>query len=193
MANNKKATVIWFTGLSGSGKTTISKALNDQLLLFGKSVYIFDGDNVRKSLNKNLGFSREDIRENNRLIASWVKLEANRYDFILVPIISPYAEDRLMAKEIVKHNFIEFFIKTPLSECIARDPKGLYAKALNGEIQNLIGVSKSNPYEKPEKADLEIDTTVSGINRIINRIINFLIQAEYLESDIIKEDIKIDQ
>jgi adenylyl-sulfate kinase len=185
--NKNKATVIWFTGLSGSGKTTISKALNKKLLSLGKSVICFDGDIVRNTINKNLGFSRNDIRENNKLIAESINKEVYKYNFILVPIISPFRKDRMMAKKIILGNFMELYIKTPLETCILRDTKGLYEKALNHELDNLIGFSNYSPYEPPQSADLEIDTTNSTIKKDVNRIINFLKKHEYLESQTLKE------
>ena len=170
-----RAIVVWFTGLSGSGKTTISRALNKHLVEQGKSVDILDGDIVRKLLHKNLGFSREDIKENNRSIAELVEARSDNYDFILVPIISPYVEDRIMAKKIIgSNNFIELFIKTPLRECIARDPKGLYKKAMNGEISNFIGISDVNPYEEPLSADIEVDTSKASLSEVVQDILNNL-------------------
>jgi adenylyl-sulfate kinase len=153
--------VLWFTGLSGSGKTTIANKLKEKLdskSIFNKSVLILDGDVVREKMHKHLGFSREDIRENNRLIAEIAKKELNNYDLIIVPIISPYKGDRLMAKDILSGFFVEIFINASLKECIRRDVKGLYKKALAGEITNFIGVDKSTPYEVPENPDISINT-----------------------------------
>ena len=177
-----RAVVVWFTGLSGSGKTTISRALNEQLVDRRKSVHIIDGDIVRTLLHKDLGFSREDIKENNRLIAELAKAQLDNFDFILVPIISPYAEDRIMAKKIIgSNNFIELFIKTPLKECIARDPKGLYKKAMNGEINNFIGISDVNPYEKPLSPDIKVDTSKVSPSEVVQNILNNLEKLGVLE------------
>ena len=175
MMKSNNTIVVWFTGLSGSGKTTISIALNKKLTKAGKSVHIIDGDFVRESLHKSLGFSRKDIRENNRLIAELVKDQLYKFDFILVPIISPYTKDRNMAKKIIgnKH-FIELFIKTPLDKCIERDPKGLYKKVLNGEIYDFIGMSDVNPYEEPLLADIEVDTSEASISEVVQDILNNL-------------------
>lgn len=166
--------IIWFTGLSGSGKTTIAEKLACRLGKKGKKVKILDGDAVRGKEHKHLGFSREDIRENNRLIAEAAKAAGKNADFVLVPIISPYREDRLMAKEIIGDGFIELFINAPLEECIKRDVKGLYKKALEGEIDDFIGVSPKNPYEPPQSPHLEIKSVFSSIEESVQKIFDFL-------------------
>ena len=179
---SKKAKVLWFTGLSGSGKTTISIALKKELEDIGKNVDILDGDVIRNLLHSDLGFSREDIRENNKLIAELAKKRLNNYDVILVPIISPYRQDRMMARNLIGNdNFIELFVKTPVEECIVRDPKGLYKKALSGKIENFIGISDSNPYEEPVYPELEIDTTKESVGRIVEKMINFLSKTDQLD------------
>ena len=165
--------VIWFTGLSGSGKTTIALALKQRLDAQGKKVLILDGDDVRAKINRRLGFSREDIKKNNRLIAEMAVQQAN-YDFILIPVISPYREDREMAKSIIGDSFVELFVNCPLQECIQRDVKGLYKKALSGEINNFIGVADSNPYEAPSAPDLEIKTNQMDLDRSMEMIFEFL-------------------
>jgi len=170
--------ILWFTGLSGSGKTTIALELKKELEKRGKSVEVLDGDVVRNTLHKNLGFFREDIRENNRLIANLAKEKSSRFDFILIPIISPYREDREMARSIIGSSFMELFINAPLTECVKRDVKGLYKKALTGEINNLIGVSKSNPYEAPEKPDLEIKTNQLDLPKSVDIILQQLLGAQ---------------
>jgi len=172
---SNKAIVLWFTGLSGSGKTTISIALKKELENIGKVVDILDGDVVRKMLHSNLGFSREDIRENNKLIAELAKKRLNTCDFILVPIISPYRQDRIMARNVIGNdNFIELFVKTPVEECIVRDPKGLYKKALSGKIENFIGISDSNPYEEPDCAEIEVDTSTYLPEEVVRNIFRYL-------------------
>ena len=175
MIKPTKAIVVWFTGLSGSGKTTISNVLREKLIDQGKRVRILDGDVIRESLHKSLGFSRKDIKENNRLIAKWVKDHLYRFDYILVPIISPYIEDRIMAKNIIGNkNFIELFIKTSLEKCIKRDPKGFYRKALNGEINNFIGISNSNPYETPVSPEIVVNTDQNSLNHCVDHILAYL-------------------
>jgi len=149
--------------------------LAKRLVDVGKTVRVLDGDDVRATTNKHLGFSREDIHENNRLIAEMAKSVSKRTDFILVPIISPYRSDRAMAHRIIGSNFIEVFINTPLKVCIKRDAKGLYKKALKGEIKNFIGISKGNPYEPPKFSDVEIRTVGISLDRSVQKIFNFLI------------------
>ena len=166
--------VIWFTGLSGSGKTTIALELKKRLESFGKKVDVVDGDTIRNTLHKHLSFSRENIRENNRLIAELVCKKINEFDFILVPIISPYKEDRIMVRKIIKTNFFELFINSSLEKCIERDVKGLYKKALSGEINNFIGISESNPYEFPINPDMEIKTDKLNLEESVNKIVTFL-------------------
>ena len=167
--------VLWFTGLSGSGKTTISIMLSQKLKSLNKKVYIIDGDVIRKHKHKKLGFSREDIRKNNNLIAKKVNSILSMYDVILVPIISPYSSDRKMARKIIgDDNFNELFINTPLNECRKRDPKGLYKKVDSGQIDNFIGISKTNPYQIPKKPDIVIDTTIGDVKNSVDQIFNYL-------------------
>lgn len=170
----KHGIVIWFTGLSGSGKTTIALKLKRELELNGKKVLIIDGDDIRNSRHKRLGFSRDDIRENNKQVVELAKKQIRDYDFILVPKISPNREDRKMARSIIGQNFIELFTNSPLKKCIERDVKGLYKKALSGEINDFIGVSESNIYEMPNSHDLEINTDKLGISESVEKLINFL-------------------
>lgn len=172
---DKKSAVVWFTGLSGSGKTTIALKLKELLESRGKTVAVIDGDDIRKERHKHLGFSREDIRENNRLIAELACEKSQEFDIALIPIISPYREDRLAAKSAIGGDrFIELFVNTPLETCIERDEKGLYKKALAGEIENFIGVSPSAPYEPPENPDIEIKTAESNVDENVEVIMNFL-------------------
>ncbi len=165
--------VVWFTGLSGAGKTTIALNLKEKLARDGLKVEILDGDVVRNTLHKKLGFSREDIRENNRLIANLAKEQLTKFDVILVPIISPYIEDRAMAKKIIgEDKFIELFVNTSLEKCMERDVKGLYKKALSGEINQFIGIQ--TPYEPPLNPNLTIDTTQNDVEESVNSILFFL-------------------
>ena len=171
--DNNMGTVLWFTGLSGAGKTTLAKELKVMLEAQGKRVYMLDGDEARLE-RKHLGFTREDVKENNRLLAEAAKDMVDRFDFILVSVISPYSEDRKMAKKIIGPSFIEMFLNCPLEECIRRDTKGLYKKAINGKIDNLIGFSVSNPYEPPRNSDFEVKTSECNIEESANKIIMFL-------------------
>jgi len=167
--------VLWFTGLSGSGKTTIALGLKSRLVLIDKKVMIIDGDAIRNSEHNHLGFSRDDIRANNRLIAELAKKNIGEFDWILVPIISPYSEDRKMAKEIIgNENFYEFFVNSPIEVCVKRDVKGLYKKALSGEITDFIGISDSNPYQPPEAPDIEINTGESDPEAAIAEVLSFI-------------------
>jgi adenylylsulfate kinase len=167
-------TVLWFTGLSGSGKTTIADALERALIDDKNKVAILDGDVVRTTLHKNLGFSREDIRENNRLIAELAKEKQKENDFVLVPIISPYREDREIARRMIGEGFVEVYINCSLDECRKRDPKGLYKKVDKGEIKNFIGVAESNPYEAPTNPDVELRTGECTAEECVQDILRFL-------------------
>ena len=176
--------VIWFTGLSGSGKTTISIELKNKLEKNGNVVEILDGDVVREKLHQNLGFSREDIKENNRLIAELSKDKKDFCDYVLVPIISPYIEDRLMARSIIGNDFfIELYLDVNLNECIRRDVKGLYKKALNGEIDNFIGIANSNPYEIPKSPEIKINTVKQTVKESANQILLFLKSRDLINLD----------
>lgn len=163
--------VIWFTGLSGSGKTTISKELKNRLEKVGKSTYIIDGDVIRSSGHKDLNFSREDIRKNNKLIAELAREKKEKIDFILVPVIAPYREDREMARSLIGPVFFELFVDASLEKCIERDVKGLYKKAISGEIKDLIGISKLNPYEEPLNPDMSVCSNNAGVNEVVDNII----------------------
>ena len=174
MLKNKK--VLWFTGLSGSGKTTLAFKLKDELQKKGLKVAIFDGDSIRDKINKKLGFSKEDIWKNNELIAHLVVENIPKFDVILVPVISPYREHRAKVREIIGDVFNEVYIKATLEECIKRDTKGLYKKAINGEIDNLIGFAETSPYEPPLTPDLLIDTENLTIQESLSRLIDFVFE-----------------
>jgi len=166
--------VLWFTGFSGSGKTTIATKLKDRLEKQGKKVRIFDGDDVRNTLHRHLGFTPQDIMENNRLIAELCLKHSSDYDYILVPIISPFKESRKMARELLKGGFIEVHVNCHLKKCIERDVKGHYKKALAGEIKNFIGIAKENPYEPPENPEIILDTFRETPSESVERLIKFL-------------------
>ncbi|MBI2573132.1 adenylyl-sulfate kinase [Candidatus Woesearchaeota archaeon] len=167
------AKILWFTGLSGSGKTTIATKLEEHLKNQNRRVLTLDGDVVRETLHKNLGFTPDDIHENNRLIAQLAKDNAKEYDFIIVPIISPFREDRNKARALLEPDFIEVFIDTPLEECIKRDVKGHYQKALKGEIKNFIGVAKENPYQPPSHPEIHIKTKENTIEQAMQIILTY--------------------
>jgi bifunctional enzyme CysN/CysC len=148
---------VWFTGLSGSGKSTVAVELEQALVAAGRSAYLLDGDNLRHGLNADLGFSTADRTENIRRVGEVARLFADAGVVALVPVISPYRADRDWARavhEAVGLRFVEVFLDTPLDVCEARDPKGLYARARAGEITGFTGID--DPYEAPEHPDLRL-------------------------------------
>ena len=153
----QKGALLWFTGLSGSGKSTIAKAFQKEMLKSGKYIVVLDGDNIRHGLNKDLDFSETGRKENIRRIAEVAKLFVNHAALVITAFISPYIEDRQQAREVVgNQNFFEIFIDTPIEVCMQRDPKGLYKKSLSGEIKHFTGVS--DPYEKPIHPEINIQS-----------------------------------
>ena len=154
---NQQPCIIWFTGLSGAGKSTTAGAVEQKLFELGHHTYLLDGDNVRHGLNGDLGFSDADRVENIRRIGEMAKLFADAGLIVLSAFISPFRADRRMVRELVEKNeFIEVYMNTPLAECEQRDPKGLYQKARNGIIKNFTGID--SPYEVPSAAEIEIKT-----------------------------------
>ena len=171
--NSQKPCVVWFTGLSGSGKSTIANILEQKLHTAGKRTYLLDGDNVRHGLNKDLGFTDTDRVENIRRVAEVSKLMVDAGLITLVSFISPFKSERQMAKDLLSSGeFFEIFVNTPLEECEKRDPKGLYKKARAGELKNFTGIDSL--YEEPENPDLILDTTSSNAEELTDQIIHFL-------------------
>jgi adenylylsulfate kinase len=168
-----KAYVLWFTGLSGSGKSTVANLVEKALHKKGLSTYILDGDNIRQRINKDLGFAPEDRTENIRRIGEISYLMLDAGVITLAAFVSPYIKDRAQVKQIVgAENFKEIFINTSLEECERRDVKGLYKKARSGEIKNMTGISA--PYEAPINPDLEVVTDGQTIAESVEIIVEFI-------------------
>lgn len=162
--------VVWFTGLSGSGKSTIAVEVEKELLKKGKAVYRLDGDNIRHGLNSDLGFSAADRDENIRRIAEVAALFREAGLIVLASFISPYQKMRDFARQRAKGDFIEVHVKADVKTCAQRDPKGLYEKAKKGEIENFTGVSA--PYEEPKDPELVIDTTELSVEEAVSKVLN---------------------
>lgn len=171
--NNHKSGLVWFTGLSASGKSTIAHSTEKELHDRGIRTYVLDGDNVRHGLNSNLGFSPEDRKENIRRIGEVAKLMADAGIVVFTAFISPYREDRDTVRTLFAgDHFYEVFVKCSLEECERRDPKGLYKKARAGIIKNYTGIS--SPYEEPLAPELVVDTERLTIEESVNQVIDFL-------------------
>ncbi|MBO2544787.1 adenylyl-sulfate kinase [Salegentibacter sp. BDJ18] len=171
--NGHDSCVVWFTGLSGSGKSTIANLVENELFKKGIKTFSLDGDNIRKGLNNNLGFSAEDRHENLRRIAEVAKLFVESGSVIIASFISPLEKDREMIKGIIgRSNYIEVFVNTSLEECERRDVKGLYKKARAGEIKNFTGIDA--PYENPVNPDIEINTEKESLEEATHRIFKLL-------------------
>ena len=170
---NQKGVVLWFTGLSGSGKSTIANELTYELFKTGKIAYILDGDNIRHGLNKNLGFSPEDRDENIRRICEVSKLFADAGLITCTAFISPYKKMRDFCRELIgRGRFFEIYCLATLETCEKRDPKGLYKRAREGKVKEFTGITA--PYEEPENPDLIIDTDKYDVNKSVGLIISKL-------------------
>ncbi len=161
--------VLWFTGLSGSGKSTVARKLEEKLYDKGIVSFVLDGDNVRHGLNGDLGFTPEDREENIRRIRQVAKLFYDSGIFVMVCFISPYRKGRDAARELIG-DFVEIFVKCPVEECEKRDPKGLYAKARAGEIKDFTGIDA--PYEEPLNPEIVIDTSKLSVEECAEKILN---------------------
>nr|WP_084225592.1 adenylyl-sulfate kinase [Paenibacillus pectinilyticus] len=178
--NQHKSCVLWFTGLSGSGKSALANEVEKLLYTKGIRTYILDGDNIRLGLNKNLSFSAEDRKENIRRIGEVSKLFVDAGILVLTAFISPYESDRQMARNLFSvGEFIEIYVNCSLEVCEKRDPKGLYKKARNGEIKDFTGISA--PYETPSSPELSIDTEKYTLKETAESIIAYLIQQSVLK------------
>lgn len=170
---HQRGVMLWFTGLSGSGKSTVAIALERELHKRGLLCRILDGDNIRMGINANLGFSEEDRRENIRRVAEVAKLFVDTGIITIAAFVSPTEELRQLAENIIgKDDFKEIFISTPIEECERRDVKGLYARARRGEVKNFTGISA--PFEAPKHPALSIDTSKIPLEESVNMLLKFL-------------------
>lgn len=172
--NQHKTAIIWFTGLSGSGKSTVADALEQSLHQRGVKTYLLDGDNVRHGLCKDLGFSDADRHENIRRVGEVAKLMCDAGQITLSAFISPHHSERQAVRELVEDgDFIEVFVDTPFDVCAQRDPKGLYAKALRGEIKNFTGIDSE--YQTPENPEVHLKTDELSVSQSVDKITQYLI------------------
>ena len=173
----QKGATLWFTGLSGSGKSTISIALEKALHKLGMLSYRLDGDNVRRELNKDLGFTDQDRVENIRRIAEVAKLMVSSGLITIVAFISPFRSERTMARNLLDEGeFVQIYIDTPIEICEARDPKGLYKKARAGKLKNFTGIDSE--YEVPEKAEITLHNSKANIDDLVDQILDYLSKNE---------------
>jgi len=178
---NQRGATLWFTGLSGSGKSTIAVALEEALFERGHLSYRLDGDNIRLGINKNLGFTAEDRTENIRRIGEIAKLFVDSSVIALTSFISPYREDRDKVRALHEEAgmlFIEVFVDCALAEAEKRDPKGLYKKARSGEIKNFTGID--DPYEAPENAEIHLHTDQMSLQEEVDLLLEYLTQHNIL-------------
>jgi len=168
----QKGILLWFTGLSGSGKSTVAAMLEQKLYDRGRLTYLLDGDNVRHGLNLDLGFSKEDRIENIRRIAELSKLFVDAGIIIIATFISPFIGEREKVKRLLGDDFREIYVDCPLEICENRDPKGIYKKARQGRIKDFTGID--SPYEKPINADITIHTNENSLEECASQIINYL-------------------
>lgn len=173
--NKQSSFVLWFTGLSASGKSTLSNALECKLHEMGFRTYLLDGDNVRQGLCKDLDFSEEGRRENIRRVAEVAKLFVDAGIIVITAFISPYKADREMARKLFgPGEFIEIYTKCPIHECEYRDPKGLYRKARSGKIKGFTGIT--DPYEEPESPDIIVETDKNTVEGSVEFVIDQLVK-----------------
>lgn len=177
--NGHRGAILWFTGLSGCGKSTVSNTVDHLLHQKGVHTFVLDGDNVRLGLNKNLGFSAEDRTENIRRIGEVAKLYTDAGILLLTAFISPYTADRDSVRALVpKGDFIEVFVDASLETCEARDPKGLYKKARAGEIKGFTGIDA--PYEAPTSPEITLDSNSKSIDVLAQKVVDYLDANGYL-------------
>lgn len=171
--------VLWFTGLSASGKSTVANAVEQKLFEHGHHTYLLDGDNVRHGMNKDLGFGDADRVENIRRIGEMSKLFADAGLIVLSAFISPFRSDRRMVRDLMPEGeFVEIYMNTPLDVCESRDPKGLYGKARRGEIKNFTGIDSD--YEAPDRSEVSINTAECDVDECAEQIIAYLREREII-------------
>jgi bifunctional enzyme CysN/CysC len=179
LLKGQKPCVLWFTGLSGSGKSTIAKLVEKRLAAEGRHTYMLDGDNVRHGLNRDLGFTDADRVENIRRVGEVANLFVDAGLIVLCAFISPFHAERQLVRERVGEDaFIEIFVDTPIDECARRDPKGLYAKAVSGTIKNFTGFD--SPYEVPEQPELALQTADATAEALAERVLQHLRQGGWI-------------
>ena len=177
---NQKPFVLWFTGLSASGKSTIANIVEQKLFKMKYKTYLLDGDNVRHGLNKDLGFDEKSRVENIRRIGEVAKLFNDSGLIVLTAFISPFLSDRKLVRDLFpKRNFLEVFIDSSLEVCERRDPKGMYKKARSGEISNFTGIS--SPYEKPKNPEIHLLNNDARLEDLSDKVIHFLIKNKYIK------------
>ncbi len=177
----QRGCVLWFTGLSGSGKSTVCRAVEARLAGIGRLVQVLDGDNIRHGLCSDLGFSAADRSENIRRIAEVAALSVDSGLIVLTAFISPFRADRALARQrIGSDDFLEVFLDVPLDVCEQRDPKGLYVKVRRGEIAEFTGIS--SPYEAPEYPDLRLPTAEQSLDQSVDQIVAYLVQRGVLRA-----------
>lgn len=180
--NNHHSFVLWFTGLSASGKSSVANALARKLFEDGNQTVVLDGDNVRHGLNKDLGFTEDDRVENIRRIGEVSKLFVEGGQIVLTAFISPFRADRQVVRELLEDGeFIEVYVNCSIEECERRDPKGLYKKARNNEIPNFTGIS--SPYEAPVHPEIIVDSEKFSIEQCANQIYEYLVVKNYIQGN----------
>lgn len=178
----QRGVIVWLTGLSGSGKSTVAYELEAKLHELGHTSYTLDGDNIRHGLNSDLGFSPSDREENIRRIGEVAALFADANLIAITSFISPYIKDRERARQLAgKNRFVEVYLDVPLEVCESRDPKGLYAKARSGDIPNFTGISA--PYEVPENPEIRLETNSHSPSECADQIISYLAKQGFLSAE----------
>ena len=177
--NNQRAGVLWFTGLSASGKSTLASSLEERLFQQAFRCYVLDGDNLRHGLNRDLGFNDSDRVENIRRAAEVSRLMVDAGLIVIAAFISPFRADRDVARKLFERGeFVEVYLDTPIEVCEGRDPKGLYQKARRGEIRNFTGIDSA--YEPPEEAELVLDTVSMSVGECVDVLYGYLLSMNYL-------------